>query len=355
MESLAKLRCTHQPLLNLSLNHRRPSFPKPLSSVSYRTLRPSSSSSPFKLCSIRASSSSPPSSSGPLHRILQTHKPSLLQTITPILKTTCIAVAATALFFLRLNHKPVIAAPATTAATVESGTKESTDSDVSLEEQERTLDEYLIRYPDDLKALRSLMEVKIKLGKLQEAIEVINRMIELEPEEIEWQMLKAQIRTFSGEHESAKKEFEAILVKDPYRVEAYHGLVMAYSDSGQELKELEKRISEAMEKCKKEKKTKDLRDFKLLIAQIRLIEDEHFAALKIYQELVKEEPRDFRPYLCMAIIYTLLKKKDEAEKHFAKFRNLVPKSHPYRQYFDDSMFATKLFAEKAEREAAGKS
>lgn len=236
---------------------------------------------------------------------------------------------------------------------MEPGNQESTESDVSIEEKERKLDEFLTQSPSDLDALRSLMEVKIKLGKLPEAIEVINRMIELQPEETEWKMLKAQIHSFSGEQELAKTEFEEILKKDPFRVEAYHGLVMAYSDSGQELKGLEKRISEAMEKCNKEKNAKDLRDFKLLIAQVRLIEDEHSEALKIYQELVKEEPKDFRPYLCMGIIYTLLKKKDVADKYFDMFRNLVPKNHPYRQYFDDNMFATKIFAEKADREAAG--
>lgn len=238
---------------------------------------------------------------------------------------------------------------------MEPGNPETKDTDVSLEEKERKLDEFLTRSPADLETLRSLMEVKIKLGKLPEAIEVINRMIQLEPEESEWKMLKAQIHSFSGEQELAKNEFEDILKKDPFRVEAYHGLVMAYSDSGQELKGLEKRIIEAMEKCKKEKHSKDLRDFKLLIAQVRLIEDEHSEALKIYQELVKEEPKDFRPYLCMGIIYTLLKKKDEAEKYFEKFKNLVPRNHPYRQYFDENVFATKLFAAKAEREAAGQS
>lgn len=198
------------------------------------------------------------------------------------------------------------------------------------------------------------MEVRIKAKKLQQAIEVIDRLIELEPEDTEWPMLKAQIHSYGGDFELAKKEFEEILAKDPVRVEAYHGLVMAYSESGQKMKELEKRIEGAMEKCKKEKKYKDFRDFKLLIAQIRVIEGNHWEALKVYEALVKEEPRDFRPYLCMGILYTLLKKKDEAEKQFEKFRKLVPRNHPYREYFVDNMVATKIFGEKAEREGAGK-
>ncbi|XP_021289932.1 protein SLOW GREEN 1, chloroplastic-like [Herrania umbratica] len=339
MESFAKVHCRHQPL-HLSFNHNRPSFPKPISSLSFRTTL-------VKLSSIRASSSSS-SSSAPL---CQNPKPSLFQTLTPLLKTTCIAVtAAAALFLTRFHQKPALAAP-TVTPTVEST---STDTNISLEDQEKTIEEHLTQYPNDAEALRSLMEVRIKAKKLQQAIEVIDRLIELEPEDTEWPMLKAQIHSYGGDYELAKNEFEEILAKDPVRVEAFHGLVMAYSESGQKMKELEKRIEGAMEKCKKEKKYKDFRDFKLLIAQIRVIEGNHSEALKVYEGLVKEEPRDFRPYLCMGIIYTLLKKKDEAEKHFEKFRKLVPRNHPYREYFVDNMVATKLFGEKAEREGAGK-
>ncbi|KAG2335002.1 hypothetical protein Bca52824_006182 [Brassica carinata] len=63
-------------------------------------------------------------------------------------------------------------------------------------------------------------------------------------------------------------------------------------------------------------------------------------ALRVYQELVKDEPRDFRPYLCQGLIYTLLKKKDEAEKQFEQFRRLVPENHPYKEYFDSNMLNT---------------
>lgn len=223
-----------------------------------------------------------------------------------------------------------------------------------MEEEERSLEEHLSSHPDDVTALRSLMEVRIKSRKLPEAIELIDRLIELEPEEKEWPILRANIFSHSGDSESAKTAFEEIISKDPLRVEAYHGLAMAYSDSGDGLKAVEERIQEAMAKCKKERKNgKDLRDFKLLVAQIRVLEGRHEEALKLYQELVKEEPRDFRPYLCQGIIYTLLKKGGEAEKQFEKFRRLVPRNHPYREYFMDNMVATKLFAEKAQREMAG--
>lgn len=198
------------------------------------------------------------------------------------------------------------------------------------------------------------MELKIKNGKVHEAIGILNQLINLEPEDSEWQLLKYHLHSYGGDHDSARLGFEEILTKDPLRVEAYHGLVMAASakESVDELKNVEKRIMEGMELCKKGKKKDDVRDFKLLLAQIRVIQGEYDDALKIYQELSKEEPRDFRPYLCQGIIYTLLGKNDDAEKNFAKYRKLVPEGHPYTRYFNDNMVATKVFAQKVENERA---
>lgn len=330
MELLAQLKLhhPHQPL-HLSLNPHRPSFPKPI-------ISPLRGPPPLKPLSIKATSSSEPP------------KPSLL-------KTAAVAVA-TAAFFLSRFHRMSAIAASPPASTAEERVEESSSSSTSSEnadDQERLSEEQLSRDPDDVEALRSLMEAKIKANKLDEAVRVLDRLIEVEPEEYEWSLLKANIHSYSGELELARREFEAILEKDPLRVEAYHGLVMATSQSGENLKDVVKRVEEAMKICEKQRNKSEVRDFKLLIAQIRVMESNYSDALKLYQELAKDEPRDFRPYLCQGIIYTLLRKNNEAEKQFEKFRRLVPKNHPYREYFDDNMFATKLFAQKVDREKSG--
>ncbi|KAG0464717.1 hypothetical protein HPP92_018881 [Vanilla planifolia] len=68
-----------------------------------------------------------------------------------------------------------------------------------------------------------------------------------------------------------------------------------------------------------------------------MIEGNYQEALKVYEEMVKEEPRDFRPYLCQGIVYVLMKKMDEAGKNFKQYRKLVPKNHPYAQLFENSL------------------
>ncbi|GLT89634.1 hypothetical protein SLE2022_076110 [Rubroshorea leprosula] len=255
MVSLAKIHCRYQPLLNLSPKRHCPLFPKPLSSVSFRsTVRPFSSSPPFKLRSIRAS-------------YYRSNDP--LETIAPIFRTTCtVAVAAATIFFmwLKINHKTVIIAPAPAAA-IESASKQLT-----LEEQETTLEsDYLTRYPDNFKVLWSLMEVKVKLGKFQEATDVINSMIVCQPRAIELKVLKAQIYCLIGEQELAKKEFMAALVEAPYRKETKDAMIVAYLESGQEWKDLKMMISKAMGICNRAKQLKESREWKELIAWIRII------------------------------------------------------------------------------------
>ncbi|KAF6148867.1 hypothetical protein GIB67_014238 [Kingdonia uniflora] len=322
MESIMKLNHHSQNPLNLSSfsslkQQHRSLFLKPLSFFTFTNKSPLPKALKSTTCLIKASSSLPKPQ-------FQTPQSKTLYLITTFLKTTCIALTTTALFFNRFA-KPSLAAPISPPTLESSTTNTETD-----EEKVRFFEEYLQSNPDDVRALKALMEVKVKSRKLEEAISIIDRLIEIEPLEKEWVLLKSHFYTSNGDIESAKLGFEEILSKDPFVVEAYHGLVMAMaqSESG-ELDDVMKRIENVMEKCEKEKNTEPLRDFKLLVAQVRVIEGKYMDALKVYQELVKEEPRDFRPYLCQGIIYTLLKKKDEAEKQFEKYRRLVPKEHPY--------------------------
>ncbi|CAH9118120.1 unnamed protein product [Cuscuta epithymum] len=343
--------------LPLSSGHRHSTLSRPVSSLSFTT-PPSLDSS----TSVKASSYPLPPSSSP-----QTPKSNLFSSLNPrterdgtptesafqfpfsILKGTVVTtVTAAALLFGRfwVQLKPVIASPAPTTAAMESAGLS--------EEKEKVLEEKLLSNPNDVEALRNLMEIKIQNQKIVEAIGIIERLIELDPSDAEWPLLKSHLHTYTGELEMAKKGFNEILSKDPLRVEAYHGLVMAASkfDSIEDLKEIEKRIEEVMVLFQKENKRAELRDFKLLIAQIRVIEGKREEALEVYKELVKEDPRDFRPYLCQGIIYMLLSQNDEAEKNFEKYRKLVPKGHPYASYFDESMIATKGFAQGVENAEA---
>ncbi|KAL5059879.1 hypothetical protein RYX36_031483, partial [Vicia faba] len=114
------------------------------------------------------------------------HRPSLpnpFQALTPlfspIIKTTCIILAFTAFFFMHFHHTPVITTTLTIQIIVDALGE-------NKEEVEKVIKKRLIGNPNDAKYLHALMEVKIKAQKANEAINVINHLIEIELDEIEW-------------------------------------------------------------------------------------------------------------------------------------------------------------------------
>nr|KYP56447.1 hypothetical protein KK1_002688 [Cajanus cajan] len=118
-------------------------------------------------------------------------------------------------------HAPTFAASLSLPSQAES--TEEVDQQV-----ERALEERLTANPDDTDVLHALMECKIR-ARIEEA----DRLIEVELEEYEWPLL-----------------FEEILKRDPLRVEAFHGLMMATLESNEPLR----RVEEALEACKKQNK-----------------------------------------------------------------------------------------------------
>ncbi|CAI9760730.1 unnamed protein product [Fraxinus pennsylvanica] len=250
---------------------------------------------------------------------------------------------ATVLTFY-FTHKCAIAAPVLLPPTVETTTKDAPAD----KEREKFLEEQVFSNPYDIDSLKNLLEIKFNCRKFPEAIGVLDKLIELKQEETKWLLMKAHFYIYLGDNELAKYGFGELLKKDPFHVEAYSRLLIDASqeESSKKLEEIEKSVEEVMNVCKKKNKKFELREFKLLLAQIRVMERRYDEALKVYQELVNEEPRDFRPYLCQGIIYTLLRKNVDAEKNFEKFRRLVPRAHPYARHFEDDLIAAKIFGQK---------
>ncbi|CAN4118157.1 unnamed protein product [Withania somnifera] len=285
---------------------------QPLNSFSFKNPLP---------LSLKVSSSSP--SSFENSKILNS-KPfnSLISTIT-----------ATAVLFLTgfyFNPKKAICAPVEPQHTMETNVKDA----VSKAEEEE-IEKGIVSNLNDVEILRKLLETRVKNRELDDALSIINKLIELEPHENDWRFLKSHLYVHNGEVELAKLGFREIISNDPYYVEAYRGLVVAAledEESVDEMKEIEKTVEEGINLYKEENKECELRDLRLLLAQIWVTECKYDEALKAYQVLVDEDPLDFRPYLCLGMIYTVLKKNDEAETYLEKYRELVPQERPNAKF-----------------------
>ncbi|XP_022963050.1 protein SLOW GREEN 1, chloroplastic isoform X1 [Cucurbita moschata] len=242
------------------------------------------------------------------------------------------------------NVRHVVALPAQT-----SGKSPTMDEDSEEEMRERIL-EHDSRNIDTLKAV---LYGKMSSGKTEEAIKYVLRLIDLEPDEVEWRLLLALCYEKMGELEMAKGLFVEILEKNPLLVRALHGLalVMHKNNEGQSVFEM---LNKALDIARDHKKVTEQRSIGILIAQMHVVKGELEEGLKKFQELVEENPRDFRPYLCQflqGIIYSLLDRKEEAAEQFETYRALVPDEFPQREFMDDVMLsATTATREQFQKE-----
>ena len=74
-----------------------------------------------------------------------------------------------------------------------------------------------------------------------------------------------------------------------------------------------RRLEEALHMAAEEKMVKEVRDVKLIMVQIMFLQKNVDEALGIYNQLTKEDPRDFRPYFCRGMIYSLLDRNEEVK------------------------------------------
>ncbi|MFS7969517.1 putative tetratricopeptide-like helical domain superfamily [Helianthus anomalus] len=274
-----------------------------------------------------------PTSHHPL--ITSSTSPSPRKSITKFLsEKVAVLLIGSFIFMGFCNNNVALAKPS------QSQTSSVEAVDQEDEEEEMMCMKLLEGNPKDVVALKSVFHVKMKRGKTKEAIEYVERLIAVEPKEVEWRLLQALCYEMIGDYSKAKTLFKNVLIQRPLLLRALHGLamVMHKNHEGPAVFEM---LNNALEIARQRKKVADERNIRILIAQMHVVKGELDEALKLFKDLIDENPRDFRPYLCQGIIYSLLDKKEEAEEQFLTYQSLVPDEFPQRGFLEDVVLAAK--------------
>ncbi|KAG9151614.1 hypothetical protein Leryth_026350 [Lithospermum erythrorhizon] len=217
---------------------------------------------------------------------------------------------------------------------------QTTQESVNIVEEEEMYVKLLDENPLNIEALKMIVNVKMRNGKTGEAVKYVEKLIEMQPDEVEWRLLEALCYEMIGQFSKARTLFKDILNKRPLLLRALHGLAMVMHKNleGPAVFEM---LNSALELAHREKRVSEERNIRILIAQMHTVKGELIEALGKFEILINENPRDFRPYLCQGIIYSLVDKKKEAEERFEIYRSLVPEEFPQRGFLDDVVFAAK--------------
>lgn len=216
---------------------------------------------------------------------------------------------------------------------------------VPWEFKEEVLEAYANWGIKEGESLKGLLALRMRDGDFDSAIEIVDTLMYKQPYELEWRLVKAQIQDSAGRLDEAKEGFQFYLTVDEFNPRALQGLAMVMHKQGEDTAMIEM-LEERLQKALNKQLDKEAYNVKLLLAHAYILQDNLEEALKQYQHLVDQKPKDFRPYLCQGILYSVLGKKDEAEERFEKYRKLVPKQFPTYDFLDRVMVSAKTEGRK---------
>ncbi|KAK6930823.1 hypothetical protein RJ641_002616 [Dillenia turbinata] len=196
-----------------------------------------------------------------------------------------------------------------------------------LDDDEDMYVRLLEKNPRNVEALKVVVYGKMRKGKTKEAVEYVEKLIHVEPYEVEWKLLRAICYETMGHLSKAKGLFKEILEERPLLLKALHGLALVMHKKNEGLAVFEM-LYNALEFARREKRVIEERNIKILIAQMHMVMGDLEESLKKFQDL--------------GIVYSLLDKKEEAAEQFETYRSLVPEEFPQRGFLDDVVLSAKV-------------
>jgi tetratricopeptide (TPR) repeat protein len=201
----------------------------------------------------------------------------------------------------------------------QSPTNDSPKGSISQEEEKRltALAEgyqlVLQREPDNQIALRGLLDAKLQQGDLQGAIAPLERLAQLNPETIDYQILVAQTKQQLKNYPGARETYGKILTIHPDNLKALQGMVNLLLE--------QKLPEEAINLVKNTLQSnqinpQDTLSLQLLLGQIYALSERNQEAIAIYDQIIEAHPEDFRPLLSKAILFKQEGKLEEAKPLF---------------------------------------
>nr|GLL41102.1 protein SLOW GREEN 1, chloroplastic [Ipomoea trifida] len=256
------------------------------------------------------------------------------------LKSAGMAAVFAAVTFGKFPTMPLARAEAQAPAVVEEEQQEVVEE---LEEKEDSpLNQFLESSPEAVESLKVLLQEKVEAGEDEESLKLLNKLAAAQPENTEWKFMIARLYHKMGKVQESRAVFEEVLSGNPLSFEALFENALLMDRSGEGEKVLE-RLEEALKVAEEESRAKEARDVKLIMAQMKFLQKNVEGALMSYDELLSEDPSDFRPYFCKGVIYSLLDRNEEAREQFAKYRELSPKKFEVEGYLRSPLSRMKLF------------
>ncbi len=206
----------------------------------------------------------------------------------------------------------------------------SQDQKAILEEQAKGYELVLQREPENQTALRGLLELRLQLGDIPGAIVPLEKLATLNPQEPTYGFLLAQAKQQVNDREGAAEAYRKLLTSNPGNLDALQGLVglLLQQDRPEAALGLLQDTLKLAEQANTDTPgTIDVIAVQLILGQVYAEQSRFDEAIGVYDEIMTQDAKDFRPLLAKAIVLKTQGKDEEAHPLLESASNLAPSQY----------------------------
>lgn len=178
--------------------------------------------------------------------------------------------------------------------------------------------------PNNTYALRGLLEIRLQEKNLKGAVPLLERLAELHPQVSEYAILLAQTQAELGDKEAAVKTYRELLQRQPGNLLALVGATDLLVQLGRPAM-AESLLQQSLKKVNP--KQADMTGIQIQMARVYLAQGKVPPALALLDQLIQQNPQDFRPVFAKAQTLKAIGKTKDAQPLFTKAAELAPPEH----------------------------
>ena len=199
-----------------------------------------------------------------------------------------------------------------------------------LEELQKQAEGYALvlqREPENQTALRGLLETRLALRDIKGAIEPLEKLTKLNPDDARMAVLLAQAKQQTGDLEAAAQVYRNVLQTKPGNLEALGGLTALLVDQKKPeaaIGLLQDTLKEAPNTNQASPGSVDTTAVNVLLGKVFFSQKRYDDAIRTFEVAAEENPQNFQPVYYKAAILKEQGKLEEAKPLFEKAVTLAP-------------------------------
>jgi tetratricopeptide (TPR) repeat protein len=199
------------------------------------------------------------------------------------------------------------------------------DNDLAAEAKGYEL--VLEREPDNITALRGLVEVRVEQGDLEGAIAPLERLATLVPEQPDYLLLLGQTRQYFGDLAGALQAYETALDNHPGYIKALQSMVALQLQQDRPewaIGLLQTTLKTAAQANAAQPNSIDVASVQMLLGRVYEQQERLTEAIAVYDQVIAKDAEDFRPVWAKAEIFNAQGRTEDAQTLYSLALSLAP-------------------------------